>query len=68
MSVVVRGTVKTIDGVKLAVSKVIEYFTGDAHSMPVVFLNLEIASQHHRTLIGHHGGNIKKIMQATDTV
>jgi hypothetical protein len=68
MSVVVRGTVKSIDGVKLAVSKVIEYFTGDAHSMPVVFLNLEIASQHHRTLIGHQGGNIKKIMQATDTV
>lgn len=68
MSVVIRGTVRTIDGVKLAVSKVIEYFTGDPLSLPVVFLNLEIAHQHHGTLIGLQGGNIRKIMQATDTV
>ena len=64
---VVRGTVQHFEGVKLAVSSVVEYFTGDIHLVPVVSVNLDIAPQHHRTLIGSGGGNIKKIMAETST-
>ncbi len=62
---VVRGTIKYIDGLKLAVSALVEYFTGDIHLVPVVTMNLDIATQHHRTLIGSGGGNIRKIMTET---
>ena len=58
---------KFLGGLKLAVSRLVEYFTGDIHLVPVVSLNLDIASQHYRTLIGSGGGNIRKIMAETST-
>lgn len=64
---VVRGTVRLMAGVKLAVTALIEYFTGESHTLPVVSVQLDIASQHHRTLIGSGGGNIRKIMTETNT-
>jgi len=64
---VVRGTVRLMAGVKLAVMSLLEYFTGDCHTLPVVSVQLVIASQHHRTLIGSGGGNIRKIMSETNT-
>ncbi len=65
--VVVRGTMCFLDGLRLAVSRLVEYFTGDTHPLPTVSLTLDIAAQHHRTLIGSGGGNIKKIMAETFT-
>ena len=35
--------------------------------IPCVSLNLDVAVQHHRTLIGTSGSNIRKIMQDTGT-
>lgn len=67
MMAVVRGTMKTLDGLKLAVSSLVECFTGDIMLIPVVSLNLDIAPQHYRTLIGSGGGNIRKIMAETST-
>jgi hypothetical protein len=67
MMVVVRGTMKFLDGVKLAVSSLVEYYTGDIMLIPMVSLNLDIAPQHYRTLIGSGGGNIRKIMAETST-
>lgn len=67
MIVVVRGTMKSLDGLKLAVSRLVELFTGDVHLVPVVSLSLDIATQHYRTLIGSGGGNIRKIMTDTST-
>ena len=63
----VRGTVLHTAGVKLAVSAITEYFTGDSHTLPIVSVQLDIAAQHHRTLIGSGGGNIRKIMTETNT-
>ena len=65
--VVVRGTVKYMSGVQLAVTSLLEYFTGDLHTGPLVSLQLDIAAQHHRTLIGSSGGNVRKIMTETNT-
>ena len=58
---------KFLSGLKLAVSRLVELFTGDAHLIPMVSLNLDIATQHYRTLIGTGGGNIRKIMAETNT-
>lgn len=66
--VVVRGTVRYLDGMKLAISKIVEYFTGDYRTLPQISLKLDIATQHHRTIIGRDGGNIQKIMEDTATI
>ena len=38
---------------------------GDFRSLPQMKLNLDMAAQHHRTVIGAGGGNIHKIMEDT---
>jgi len=55
------------DGLKLAVSKLVELFTGEIYDMLAVSLNLDIGPQLHQTLIGKGGGNVRKIMDATET-
>ncbi|CAI8029150.1 Protein bicaudal C homolog 1-B [Geodia barretti] len=67
MLLVVRGTVRFQDGMKLAINKLVEYFTGDFRSLPQVMLNQDLAAQHHRTIIGSGGGNIRKIMEDSGT-
>ena len=65
--VVIRGTVKQQAGVKLAVNRVVEFITGDSHHVPMVSLSLDVSPQHHRTLIGNQGGNIRAIMERSST-
>lgn len=67
MQLLVRGTQMHFDGLKLAVSKLVELFTGEIYGVRPVVLNLDIGPQLHSTLIGKEGGNIRKIMDATDT-
>ena len=55
------------DGLKLAVSKLVELFTGEIYDILAVSLNLDIGPQLHQTLIGKGGGNVRKIMDATET-
>ena len=40
---------------------------GDFRNLPPMTLNLDMAAQHHRTVIGSGGGNIRKIMEETGT-
>ena len=65
--VVIRGTMKHIAGLKLAVAKVVEFITGESHLAPLISHNLDISPQHHRTLIGNGGGNIRGIMDNSNT-
>ena len=67
MQLLVRGTQIHFDGLKLAVAKLVELFTGEIYGVRPVVLNLDIGPQLHSTLIGKEGGNIRKIMDATDT-
>ena len=41
---------------------------GDPYYNPTVNLGLDVAFQHHRTIIGSGGGNVRKIMQQTETM
>ena len=41
---------------------------GDPYYNLTVNLGLDVAFQHHRTLIGSGGGNVRKIMQQTETM
>lgn len=68
LAVTVRGTVRFIDGFKLAVSKLTEYFTGDITMVPPVSMYLEVSPQHHRTILGREGGNVQHIMHDTCTM
>ncbi len=65
--VVIRATLKQAAGVKLAIDKVVQFITGDSHHVPMVSLSLDVSPQHHRTLIGSGGGNIKSIMERSNT-
>ncbi|XP_064388717.1 protein bicaudal C homolog 1-B-like isoform X2 [Halichondria panicea] len=65
--VVIRGTVKQADGMKLAVNRVVQFILGDSHHVPMVSLSLDVSLQHHRTLIGNGGGNIRAIMERSNT-
>lgn len=67
MMITIKGTMKFIDGVKLTVVKLVEYFTGDLQHLPPVSLYVDIAQQHHRTIMGREGGNIQRIMHDTCT-
>ncbi|XP_065891434.1 protein bicaudal C homolog 1-like [Dysidea avara] len=67
MQLLVRGTQMHCDGLKLAVSKLVELFTGEIYDILAVSLNLDIGPQLHQTLIGKGGGNVRKIMDATET-
>ena len=40
---------------------------GDFRSLLQVTLNQDLAAQHHRTIIGSGGGNIRKIMEDSAT-
>jgi len=67
MQLLVQGTQMHFDGLKLAVSKLVELFTGEIYDILTVSLNLDIGPQLHQTLIGKGGGNVRKIMNATET-
>ena len=67
MEILVHGTQINFDGLKLAVSKLVELFTGEINEVHPVVLNLDIGPQLHSTLKGKEGRNIKKIMDATET-
>lgn len=55
------------DDVMLYIGMMSSPTAGDFRSLPQVTLNLDIAAQHHRTVIGSGGGNIRKIMEDSGT-
>ena len=68
LQVTLRGVVCYQYGLKLAISKLVEYFTESSSSSGVpVELHMEIPSQHHRVVIGNGGMNLTKITQETAT-
>ncbi len=52
---------------KLSVNRVVQFIIGDSHHVPMVSLSLDVSPQHHRTLIGSGGGNIRAIMERSNT-
>ncbi|KAH9508438.1 Protein bicaudal C 1-B, partial [Bulinus truncatus] len=62
-TVIIRGSVHSAKGVKMATARLMEQLTGNV-SLPVS-MQLEIAPQHHMFIIGRAGVNIKHIMQQT---
>ncbi|XP_019859608.1 PREDICTED: protein bicaudal C homolog 1-like [Amphimedon queenslandica] len=67
MMVSIRSSMRFLDGLKLAVVKVIEYITGDYPPITEVTLFADIAVQHQRTVMGIDGGNLQDIMHETCT-
>ncbi|KAL5479207.1 hypothetical protein EMCRGX_G022701 [Ephydatia muelleri] len=68
LQVTLRGVVCYQDGLKLAISKLVEYFTESSNACDTpVELHMEIPSQHHRVVIGNAGMNLSKITQETST-
>lgn len=68
LQVTLKGMVCYQDGLKLAISKCLEYFTDSGNvSDIVVELHMEIPNQHHRTVIGNGALNLNKITMETQT-
>ncbi|XP_031560674.1 protein bicaudal C homolog 1-like isoform X2 [Actinia tenebrosa] len=64
-TVILRGSQQSIPGIKDAVSRLVEYFTGNIVSTVPVNMQIDIAPQHHLFIIGRNGSNIKHITTQT---